>query len=46
MLFLTRATSQVDVVQSVGRVMRNAPGKRAATYRAVVIPAGVEPHKR
>ena len=27
-LFLTPRNSQVDVVQSVGRVMRNAPGKR------------------
>jgi len=28
-LFLTPRNSQVDVVQSVGRVMRNAPGKNA-----------------
>jgi predicted helicase len=27
-LFLTPRNSQVDVVQSVGRVMRNAPGKK------------------
>ena len=31
-LFLTPRNSQVDVVQSVGRVMRNAPGKSAATW--------------
>lgn len=30
-LFLTPRSSQVDVVQSVGRVMRNAPNKNAAT---------------
>lgn len=37
---------QVDVVQSVGRVMRNAPGKkRGYIVLPVVIPAGVEPHE-
>lgn len=44
-LFLTPRNSQVDVVQSVGRVMRNAPGKkRGYVVLPVVIPAGVEPH--
>ena len=42
-LFLTPRNSQVDVVQSVGRVMRNAPGKkRGYVVLPVVIPAGVE----
>ncbi len=45
-LFLTPRNSQVDVVQSVGRVMRNAPGKkRGYVILPVVIPAGVEPHE-
>lgn len=44
-LFLTPRNSQVDVVQSVGRVMRNSPGKkRGYVILPVVIPAGVEPH--
>lgn len=44
-LFLTPRNSQVDVVQSVGRVMRNAPHKkRGYVILPVVIPAGVEPH--
>jgi len=44
-LFLTPRNSQVDVVQSVGRVMRNAPGKRRGyVVLPVVIPAGIEPH--
>lgn len=44
-LFLTPRGSQVDVVQSVGRVMRNAPGKKLGyVILPVVIPAGVEPH--
>ena len=44
-LFLTPRNSQVDVVQSVGRVMRNAPGKkRGYVILPVVIPAGIEPH--
>lgn len=43
-LFLTPRNSQVDVVQSVGRVMRNAPGKKKGyVVLPVVIPAGVEP---
>lgn len=45
-LFLTPRNSQVDVVQSVGRVMRNAPGKeRGYVIMPVVIPAGVEAHE-
>ena len=45
-LFLTPRNSQVDVVQSVGRVMRLAAGKkRGYIVLPVVIPAGVEPHK-
>lgn len=44
-LFLTPRNSQVDVVQSVGRVMRNAPGKkRGYVILPVVIPPDVEPH--
>jgi predicted helicase len=44
-LFLTPRNSQIDVVQSVGRVMRIAPGKkRGYVILPVVIPAGVEPH--
>lgn len=45
-LFLTPRNSQVDVVQSVGRVMRNAPGKeRGYVILPVVIPEGAEPHE-
>ncbi|CAM1653688.1 DEAD/DEAH box helicase [Bartonella apihabitans] len=45
-LFLTARKSQIDVVQSVGRVMRNAPGKtRGYIILPVVIPSGVEPHE-
>ena len=45
-LFLTPRNSQVDVVQSVGRVMRNAPGKqRGYIVLPVVIPANMEPHE-
>ena len=45
-LFLTPRNSQVDVVQSVGRVMRKAPGKkRGYIILPVVIPAGIEPEK-
>ena len=39
-LFLSARSSQVDVVQSVGRVMRKAPGKK---YGYIVIPV-VVPH--
>ncbi len=43
-LFLTPRRSQVDVVQSVGRVMRLSPGKKQGyVILPVVIPAGVEP---
>ncbi len=43
-LFLTPRNSQVDVVQSVGRVMRNSPGKkRGYVILPVAIPAGVDP---
>lgn len=45
-LFLTPRNSQVDVVQSVGRVMRQAPGKkRGYIVLPVVIPADMEPHE-
>jgi predicted helicase len=45
-LFLTPRNSQVDVVQSVGRVMRNAPGKKKGyVILPVVIPVGVEAHE-
>ncbi|MDW8157562.1 MAG: type ISP restriction/modification enzyme [Bacteroidia bacterium] len=44
-LFLSPRNSQVDVVQSVGRVMRKAPGKKYGyIIIPVVIPIGVEPH--
>ena len=43
-LFLTARDSQIDVVQSVGRVMRKAEGKkRGYVILPIVIPAGVEP---
>nr|VFJ56600.1 MAG: N-6 DNA Methylase [Candidatus Kentron sp. DK] len=45
-LFLTPRSSQVEVVQAVGRVMRNAPGKKLGyVILPVVIPAGLEPHQ-
>ena len=45
-LFMTPRNSQVDVVQSVGRVMRNAPGKkRGYVILPVVIPHGMEAHE-
>jgi predicted helicase len=45
-LFLTPRNSQIDVVQSVGRVMRIAPGKkRGYVILPVVIPTGMEPHE-
>jgi predicted helicase len=45
-LFLTPRNSQVDVVQSVGRVMRKAPGKvRGYVVLPVVIPAGMAAHE-
>ncbi|WP_235737741.1 DEAD/DEAH box helicase [Nocardioides alcanivorans] len=43
-LFLTPRGSQVDVVQSVGRVMRKAPGKELGyIILPVVVPSGVAP---
>ena len=43
-LFLTPRNSQVDVVQSVGRVMRKAEGKkRGYVVLPVVIPTGIAP---
>lgn len=43
-MFLTPRQSQIDVVQSVGRVMRLAEGKKLGyVILPVVIPAGVEP---
>jgi predicted helicase len=45
-LFLTPRNSQIDVVQSVGRVMRKIDGKkRGYVVLPVVIPAGKEPHE-
>ncbi|MEI7833832.1 MAG: DEAD/DEAH box helicase family protein, partial [bacterium] len=45
-LFLTPRNSQIDVVQSVGRVMRISPGKKLGyVVLPVVIPAGMEPHE-
>ena len=45
-LFLTPRSSQVDVVQSVGRVMRLSEGKQQGyVILPVVIPAGVEPEE-
>ena len=43
-LFLTPRGSQVDVVQSVGRVMRKAPGKELGyIILPVVVPTGIAP---
>ncbi|NJM37844.1 MAG: hypothetical protein HC845_08310 [Akkermansiaceae bacterium] len=45
-LFMHPRKSQIDVVQSVGRVMRRAPGKKLGyVVLPVVIPAGVEAHE-
>jgi predicted helicase len=47
-LFLTPRNSPVDVVQSVGRVMRRTPDckkKLGYVILPVVIPAGMEPHE-
>lgn len=45
-LFLSARNSQVDVVQSVGRVMRKAPGKRYGyIIIPVVVPSDVEADK-
>lgn len=43
-MFLTPRGSQVDVVQSVGRVMRKAPGKELGyIILPVVVPSGMAP---
>lgn len=43
-LFLSARNSQIDVVQSVGRVMRTAPGKKYGyIIIPVVIPADIKP---
>ncbi len=43
-MFLTPRGSQVDVVQSVGRVMRKAPGKELGyIILPIVVPSGVAP---
>src|SRR5690554_3118708 len=43
-LFLSARNSQVDVVQSVGRVMRKAPGKKYGyIIIPVVVPSNVKP---
>ena len=43
-LFLSKRNSEIDVVQSVGRVMRRAPGKRFGyIIIPVVIPEGKDP---
>ncbi|MQA34092.1 DEAD/DEAH box helicase [Modestobacter roseus] len=45
-LFLTPRGSQVDVVQSVGRVMRKSPGKELGyIVLPVVVPTGVAPEE-
>ncbi len=45
-LFLSARNSQVDVVQSVGRVMRKSPGKKYGyIIIPVVVPSDVEPDK-
>lgn len=45
-LFLSARNSQVDVVQSVGRVMRKSPGKKYGyIIIPVIVPADVEPDK-
>lgn len=45
-LFLSARNSQVDVVQSVGRVMRKSPGKKYGyIIIPVVVPADIAPEK-
>jgi len=45
-LFLHPRKSQIDVVQSVGRVMRRAPGKKMGyVILPIAIPAGVPPEE-
>ncbi len=44
-MFLSARNSQVDVVQSVGRVMRRAPGKKYGyIIIPVVVPSDIEPN--
>ncbi len=42
-LFLAPRRSQIDVVQSVGRVMRKAPGKK---YGYIILPVGIPRDKK
>lgn len=45
-LFLSARDSQVDVVQSVGRVMRRSPGKKYGyIVIPVIVPSDVEPER-
>lgn len=45
-MFLSARNSQVDVVQSVGRVMRRAPGKKYGyIIIPVVVPSNIPPEK-
>lgn len=45
-MFLSARNSQVDVVQSVGRVMRRSPGKEYGyIIIPIVIPSGVKPEE-
>jgi predicted helicase len=45
-MFLSARNSQVDVVQSVGRVMRKSPGKKYGyIIIPIVVPTDVEPEK-
>ena len=45
-MFLTPRGSQVDVVQSVGRVMRKAPGKDVGyIILPIVVPSGIAPEE-
>ncbi|MDH2415806.1 type ISP restriction/modification enzyme [Nocardioides sp. CER19] len=45
-MFLTPRGSQVDVVQSVGRVMRKAPGKELGyIILPIVVPSGIAPEE-
>ncbi len=45
-MFLSARNSQVDVVQSVGRVMRRAPGKKYGyIIIPIVVPSGVQGEK-
>jgi predicted helicase len=45
-IFLTPKNSQIDVVQSVGRVMRNSPNKKLGyVILPIVIPSHLKPHE-